>query len=188
MMIRLAALIAFIFLAPCVVTVHAQEEEKSQVSLPSGDSPMQNLLPRFRGRAVVMDIDARILDNGEITWNETHQKTTIPGRPVEIKLVGENLVVVVRFTYIRNNSGGQKLLVAQGQIFMADPAQGIRYQTSVQTIPLEFNETIYYFPLGSSNPEDGASTASIEVMLTLRPYEDSNEQGTGNRERGTGNK
>jgi len=117
-----------------------------------------------------MDIDARILENGEITWNETHKKTTIPGRPVEIKLIGDNLVVVARFTFIRNNSGGQKLLVAQGQVWMADPSQGIRYQASVQTIPLEFDETVCYFPLGPQKPEDSAS--SIEVLLTLRPYED----------------
>jgi hypothetical protein len=166
-MIRPAALIAFLFLAPCVVAVYAQEKDTSPVSLPS-DVPMQNLLPRFRGRAVVMDIDARILENGKIIWNETNQKTTIPGRPVEIKLVGENLVVVVRFTFIRNNSGGQMLLVAQGQIWMADPSQGIRYQASVQTIPLEFNEPICYFPLGPFKPENGSS--SIEVILTLNPY------------------
>jgi hypothetical protein len=169
-MIRLVALIAFLFLASNITVIQAQEEDASRVSLPSGDSPMQNLLPRFRGRAVVMDIDARILENGEIIWNETHQKTTIPGRPVEIKLIGGNLVVVVRFTFIRNNNGRQKLLVAQGQVWMADPNQGISYQASVQTIPLEFDETVCYFPLGSFKPEDGAS-ASIEVMLTLHPYE-----------------
>jgi len=173
-MIRQIALAFFLFLAINTAVVQGQEEDKSKVALPPGDSSMQNLLPRFRGRAVVMDIDARILENGEITWNETHQKTTIPGRPVEIKLIGGNLVVVVRFTFIRNHSGGQKLLVAQGQIWMADPSQGIRYQASVQTIPLEFDETVYYFPLGPFKPEEGAS--SIEVKLTLHPYEDSNEQ------------
>jgi len=167
-MIRLIALVAFLFLASNMV--NAQEENGSKVALPPGDSSVQNILPRFRGRAVVMDIDARILENGEVTWNETHQKTTIPGRPVEIKLVGGNLVVVARFTFIRNNSGGQKLLVAQGQIWMADPSQGIRYQASVQTIPLEFDETIYYFPLGPFKPEEGGS--SIEVKLTLHPYEE----------------
>jgi len=172
-MFRLTALIVFIFLVPCVVAVQAQEKETSQVSLPS-DSPMQNLLPRFRGRAVVIDIDARILENGKIIWNETNQKITIPGRPVEIKLIGENLVVVVRLTFIPNNRDGQKLLVAQGQIFMADSSQGIRYQASVQTIPLEFNETVCYFPLGPFKPEEGGS--SIEVMLTLKPYEDNKEQ------------
>jgi len=171
MMIRLTALAVFLLLITNTAVIQAQEEEKSQASLPSAAPSMQNILPRFRGRAVVMNIDARILEKGEVTWNETHQKTTIPGRPVEIKLVGENLVVVARFTFIQNHSGGQKLLVAQGQVFMADPAQGIRYQTSVQTIPMEFNETVYYFPLGSSKPEDGAS-ASIEVILTLRPYEE----------------
>jgi hypothetical protein len=168
-MIRPAALIVFLFLVPCAAVLHAQEKDSSQVSLPS-DSSMQNLLPRFRGRAVVMDINARILENGKIIWNEANQKTTIPGRPVEIKLVGENLVVVVRFTFIRNNSGGQMLLVAQGQIWMADPGQGIRYQASVQTIPVEFDETVCYFPLGSFKPENGGS--SIEVMLTLHPYEE----------------
>ena len=170
-MIRLTALAAFLFLAINAVVVQGQEDERPR---PMGMNSMQNILPRFRGRAVVMDIDARILESGEVTWNETHQKTTIPGRPVEIKLIGGNLVVVVRFTFIRNHSGGQKLLVAQGQIWMADPSQGIRYQASVQTIPLEFDETVYYFPLGPFKPEEGAS--SIEVKLTLHPYEDSNEQ------------
>jgi hypothetical protein len=167
-MIRLIALISLLSLAPCAAVVHAQEKD-TQVSLPSGDSPMQNILPRFGGRAVIMDIDARILDNGVVTWNETNKKITIPGRPVEIKLIGENLVVVVRFTFIRNNSGGQKLLVAQGQVWITDPKQGIRYQASVQTIPLEFDEPIYYFPLG---PLKSENSASIQVMLTLRPNEE----------------
>jgi len=167
-MIRLIALVFLLSLAPCLAVVQAQEKDGSQVSLPSGD-PMQNIVPRFGGRAVIMDIDASILDNGVVTWNETNKKTTIPGRPVEIKLIGENLVVVVRFTFIRNNSGGQKLLVAQGQVWITDPKQGISYQASVQTIPLEFGEPIYYFPLG---PLKSDNNASIQVMLTLHPYEE----------------
>jgi len=169
-MIRLAALLTILFFTMNVAIAQAQEEEAPRVSLPSGESLTQSLTPRFRGMAVVMDIDARILENDEITWNETHQKITIPGRPVEIKLIGENLVVVVRFTFIQNHGNRQKLLVAQGQVWTAEPGQGIRYQASVQTIPLEFNETICYFPLGSLKPGEGAS--SIEVMLTVNPYED----------------
>jgi len=167
---RISALVFFLLLTINAALVQAQEEETPRPSIPSMDSSVRKLLPRFRDRAVVMDIDARILENDEITWSETHQKVTIPGRPVEIKLIGGNLVVVVRFTFIRNHGGGQKLLVAQGQIWMADPSQGIRYQASVQTIPLEFDEQICYFPLGSIKPEEGAS--SIEVMLTLRPYQE----------------
>jgi len=168
-MIRPAALAVLLLLVANTSLIQAQDKDTSQVSLPS-DSAMQNL-PRFGGTSVVLDIDTRIVENRTIVWNEKQQKTTIPGRPVEIKLVGENLVVVVRFTFIPNSRGGQNLLVAQGQVWVADQGE-ISYQVSVQTIPVGFDETIYYFPLGSFKPEDGG--ASIEVMLTLHPYENNN--------------
>jgi hypothetical protein len=88
---------------------------------------------------------------------------------VGIKIVGTNIVVIAQFTpYIRHR-GLQKLLVAQGQIWMEIPDQGIRYQTSMQTMPLEFGEPIYFFPLGPQTDED---SSRIEVMLTLYPYEE----------------
>lgn len=116
-----------------------------------------------------MDINARVIEqNQNVIWNESHTKTTIPGHPVGIKLVGANVVVVAQFTpYVRR--GAQKILVAQGQIWMEIPNQGIRYYTSMQSIPLEFGEPIYFFPLGPQTAEDAAC---IEVMLTLHPYED----------------
>ena len=137
----------------------------------SHDSPPSHggFFPRFRGRALVLEISARVVERDDtVIWNESHQKTTLPGRPVGIKLVGSNLVVVAQFTpYVRR--GVQKFLVAQGQIWMEVPEHGIRYHTTMQTIPLEFGEPIYFFPLGPHGPED---TARIEVMLTLYPYEE----------------
>jgi hypothetical protein len=143
-------------------------QQEGQVSV-SHDSPHQGgVIPRFRGRALVLEINARLVEQDEtVIWNESHKKTTLPGRPVEIKLVGSNLVVVAQFTPVRR--GVQKILVAQGQIWMEIPGQGIRYYTSMQTIPLEFGEPIYFFPLGPQGSED---TARIEVMLTLYPYEE----------------
>ena len=146
-------------------------EGESRPSAPaagSGDSPIQNLFPRFRGRAVVMEINARVVEqNQNVVWDESHTKATIPGRPVGIKLVGANVVVAVQFTpYIRRT---EKILVAQGQIWMEIPEQGIRYHTSMQTIPVEFGEPIFFFPLGPIKEND---SASIEVMLTMHPYEE----------------
>jgi|TergutMp193P3_1026864.scaffolds.fasta_scaffold77100_2 hypothetical protein len=143
-----------------------QQEDTVSVSR---EPPQQGLFPRFKGRALVMDINARVIEqNQTVIWNESHKKTTLPGRPVGIKLVGSNLVVVAQFTpYVRR--GIKKILVAQGQIWMEVPNQGIRYHTSMQAIPLEFGEPIYFFPLGPQNAED---TACIEVMLTLYPYEE----------------
>jgi len=142
---------------------------KTEASALSGDSPLQGIFPQLRSRALVMDISARIVEqNQTVIWDESHQKTTMPGRPVEIKLVGANLVVQAQFTpYVRR--GMQKFLVAQGQIWVEIPNQGIRYHTSMQTIPLEFGEPVYFFPLG---PRKDENAACIEVMITLHPYEE----------------
>ncbi|MDR0495703.1 MAG: hypothetical protein LBG95_08790 [Treponema sp.] len=165
----------FIFMAAHAATLYAEEPEPQQAfgqeaPLPvSGAVPPQNP-PRLRGRELVLDINARVVEqNQTVIWAESHKKNTIPGHPVGIKIVGANIVVIAQFTpYIRHR-GLQKLLVAQGQIWMEIPGQGIRYQTSMQTMPLEFGEPIYYFPLGPQTDED---SSRIEVMLTLYPYEE----------------
>ena len=145
----------------------AQESTAPPVP-PASSEDSSDLLPRFREQALVLVINTRVVENQTETWNESHRKITIPGRSVNIRLVGANLVVVVQFTpYIRQRT--QRVLVAQSQIWMDVPNQGIRYHTSMQTIPMEYGEPIYYFPLGSANEGD---SASIEVMLTISPYED----------------
>jgi len=150
--------------------LYAQETSSPEEPLPvSNEFRRENFSPRLRGRPLMLEMSARVVERDEtVIWHESHQKSTIAGRPVGVKLVGSNLVVVAQFTpYVRR--GVQKYLVAQAQIWMEVPNQGIRYHTSMQTIPLEFNEPIYFFPLGPQNAEDAAR---IEVMITLYPYEE----------------
>jgi len=117
-----------------------------------------------RRRAVVLDINARVLENEQnVVWSESHQKITIPGTPVGIQLVGSNVVVAVQFTpFIRRNNS---VLVAQVQLGIKDPDHGISYHTSIQTIPIEFNEPILFFPLGQTG-----ESSIIEIILTVNPY------------------
>jgi hypothetical protein len=129
---------------------------------------LEKLFPRLKEEAVVLDIIARVVEqNQEEVWNSSvNSKVTIPGRPVGLKLVGANIVVAVQFTpYLRRN--GNNVLVAQGQIWVDVPNEGIRYQTTMQTIPLKFGEQIYFFPLGSVSSRD---EAHIEIQLELHPY------------------
>ena len=111
-----------------------------------------------------MEIDARVLEHeADVIWNETHRKLAIPGYPVGIKLVGANIIVAVQFTpYVRRHGN---VLVAQGQIWIDDPEKGMSYYASIQTIPMEFDEPIYFFPLGSQQLD-----SSIEIVLTVNPY------------------
>lgn len=123
------------------------------------------MMPGLRRRALVLDIDARVLEEEKVViWNETHRKLATQGSPVGIKLVGSNVVIAVQFTpFIRR---GGNVLVAQGQIWINDPVKGICYYTSIQTIPMEFNEPISFFPLGSSQQLG----SSIEIILIVNPY------------------
>ena len=123
-------------------------------------------LPELRERAVVMRIVSRIVEqNQQVVWNSENSRVTLPGRPVGLKLVGTNVVVAVQFTPVLR-SQGQHLLVAQGQIWTNVPGEGMRYHATMQTIPLEFNEQIFFFPLGSMQADE----ASIEIQLVVEPY------------------
>jgi len=119
----------------------------------------------LRRRALVIDINARVLEDEKVViWNETHRKVTIPGNPVGIKLFGSNIVVAAQFTPVIRRHGN--VLVAQGQIWIEDEQGGISYYTLIQTIPMDFNEPIYFFPLGTTQQSDSA----IEIILTVNPY------------------
>ena len=124
-------------------------------------------LPGLRERAVILRIVSRIVEqNQEEIWNSDNSRLTIPGRPVGIKLVGSDLVVAAQFTpFLR--PGGRHILVTQSQIWINVPNEGMSYRTTMQTIPLEFSEQVYFFPLGSVDEED---EPQIEIQLTLEPY------------------
>jgi hypothetical protein len=127
-------------------------------------------LPGLRERAVVMHIISRIVEqNEEVVWNSENTRVTIPGRPVGIRLLGNDLVVSVQFTpFLR--ASGRHILVAQGQIWISVPNEGVNYYTTMQTIPVEFREQVYFFPLGSMKAPD---EAHIEIQLVLEPYSES---------------
>ncbi|MCL2805059.1 MAG: hypothetical protein FWD26_03870 [Treponema sp.] len=124
----------------------------------------EGMIPRRR--ALVLDIDARVLENDQVVASyDTQRKITIPGTPVSIQLVGSNLVVAVQFTpFIRRNGN---VLVAQMQIGINNPDHSVSYFTSIQTIPMEFNEPILFFPLGQGTT---SNASSIEITLTVNPH------------------
>jgi len=140
---------------------------------------ISGMISGLRRRAVILDINTRVLENEVSTdsqgasehtviWNEEHQKITMPGSPVGIQMVGSNIALSVQFTpFIRRHGN---VLVVQGQIWINDPENGMSYYTSIQTIPIEFNEPIYFFPLGQSGERNPSS--SIEIILTINPYRD----------------
>ena len=178
-MIRTLYICGFI-LVLCINMLSAQEAESNVAQAEAEtasdgtdvlpDESMEDILPGFRNQALVLYINARVIDQNMLEiWNEVHQRVTIPGRPVGIKMVGSNIIVAAQFIpYLRRR--GQNILVAQVQIWIDIPNQGLRYQTTMQTIPLAFNEPVYFFPLGSDTQPD---ETKIEIILTMQQYADS---------------
>jgi len=141
------------------------------------DYSLEEIPPGLRDRAVVMEIATRIIEqNQNVAWDSENTKITIPGRPVGLRLVGDNIIVVVQFTPFMR-SRGNNFLVAQGQVWLQIPNEGLSFYTCMETIPLEFNELIYFFPLGSGDfMEPGSSEIEpqIEIQIVLYPYNNEN--------------
>ena len=155
MSIRSLFLAGFLIIFAFNMNIYAQENASAS------DRSQGN-----RRRALVIDIKARVLEDEQtVIWNESHRKITIPGSPVGIKMVGANVVVAVQFTPFIRRSGN--VLVAQGQIWIEDSQRGMSYYTSIQTIPMDFDEPIYFFPLGTAQQQ---LDSLIEIILTVNPY------------------
>ena len=148
-------------------------------SLGAQETSLQDL-PGLRERAVVVTMISRVVEqNEEVLWNSEISSVTIPGRPVGLKLIGSNLVAAVQFTpFLRPN--GRHILVTWGQIWINIPNEGISFHTTMQTIPLEFSEQVYFFPLGSIKDNDAPI---IEIQLVLEPYYDDGDQQAGRERR-----
>ncbi|MDR0389812.1 MAG: hypothetical protein LBH73_07065 [Spirochaetaceae bacterium] len=131
------------------------------------DRRLEDMLPALTRRTIVFTISPGIEEqNHEVVWNETISRVTLPGRPVSIKIMGQNIVVEVLFTpYVGRR--GEKLLTAQSQVWIEIPDEGVRYQTTMRTMSFEFNEKILFFPLGS---ERNDQNARIVIQLELNPY------------------
>ena len=124
-------------------------------------------LPGIRERAVIMRIVSRLVEeNQQVSWDSETNAITISGRPVGLRLEGSNLIMAIQFTpFLR--PGGQHTLVAQGQIWINTPDGGINYSSTMQTIPLQFMEQVFFFPLGPMRTDN---EPLIEIQLVLEPY------------------
>jgi len=131
-------------------------------------------LPLLRDIALVLQINTKVAEKNQEVWNAFNSKITIPGRPVEIKLVGENLIIAIKFTP-NQRRGGKYDLLAQSQIWINIPNKGMSIRTNTHSILLDFGEPILYFPLGSSSDPE---TPLIELHLTMYRYGEEPEAGT----------
>ena len=142
----------------------------------------QELLPEellaLKDKAMVFQITTTVKETNREVWNATSSKITVPGRPVIIKLVGDNIVISVQFIpYLRPDNN--YALMARSEIWINIPQRGMNYKTDARSIPMNFGEPILYFPLGSNA---GANNPHIELRVTVYRY---GEEPAGDNQQGS---
>lgn len=148
----------------------ADDAEHSALSLDELDiTQLEELLSMVAERALRIEIVARIVENGEVTvWNMELSRLTISGRGVLVLLEGSNVVVQAEFTPYRQERTGGIILVAQGQTWIQeeDGSKHLVYRTAFQSMPIELDEPILFFPLGAEpDPRDANVNIELEVRV-----------------------
>ncbi|MDA3956846.1 hypothetical protein [Oceanispirochaeta sp.] len=142
-----------------------------QTDTGQSDPNMEELLKE----ALTVRIQAKLFhDVQNVMWQSELEKLTIPGRPVTIHMQNEQARLSVHFTPYRKSPGGL-ILVAQSEIWLKEPAtesspENLRYFTSMKSIPLEYDETIYFYPLGKLENLKNPNQIHIEMVLQIYPY------------------
>jgi hypothetical protein len=152
-----------------------QAQGQAQEAEPDPKEALRDLL----SKALSITISARMLppDAQAETpaWNAESTRLTIPGRPIRVRLEGENVRIFLDCTPYLQDSG-EVLLLAQGQVWLTEaPEKEARFYSSFYSIPVSFGEKVLYFPLGlggaSSPPNDHFN---IELEIKIVPYEQKN--------------
>ncbi|GAB4371633.1 MAG: hypothetical protein Kow009_07870 [Spirochaetales bacterium] len=119
-----------------------------------------------------VNIAARVSEAGEkAIWTVENSELTVPGRSVNVKLVGKNLLVVASFTpYVKEND--EIILVAQGQVWISSPVEDeMKYLTTLKNIPITLGEKVLFFPLGvRSLEQEGKNLYNIELEIRVLPF------------------
>ncbi len=105
------------------------------------------------------------------SWNVESKKLTIPGRSVNVRLDGDNVVVLLEVTpYVKDN--GEVLLLAKGQVWFTEPPEKTaRYMSAYYNIPLAYGEKALFFPLGFSDQQGSEDHLNLELEIVIVPYQ-----------------
>lgn len=119
--------------------------------------------PELMGEALIVNISASIGQaSATPAWQAKDIKYTIPGSAVSVKLLGNDVAVLISITPYRTKDG-HLLLVAQGQVWYKDPTAGVGYRTTINTLSVAYGERILFYPLGAA--ADGASSLRVELSM-----------------------
>jgi hypothetical protein len=145
-------------------------------SAPAEEKPfdVKEALRDLLSNALEVHVSARVLPaDAKPIWNAESMRLTLPGRPIKVRLDGDNIRIYLICTPYVNDSG-EVLLLAQGQVWLSQPPEKeVKYFNTFSSIPISFGEKVLFFPLGLAtgavDPEN--EFFNIEVEIRVVPYQ-----------------
>lgn len=140
----------------------------SLVSLHGED--IESALKSLKDKALAVNIATRVLEKDQVTvWHTESSKVTISGKAVSLKLSGDNVLILADITPYMNVDG-TLLLVAQGEVYItSSPDGGVKYYSTMKSVPVKAGEKVIFFPLGVAFDAD-ENVYTIEVEIEVLPY------------------
>lgn len=146
-----------------ILRITGQEEETHE------------MLKALMDEALRINIVARILPSDERSnFNVEKSRLTIPGRPVVVQFMGDNIIINAILTpYLKED--GRIILVAQGQVWTTETEpqaeKPVRYLSSFKSLPISLGEKVFFFPLGVPQDVTRSDVFSIALEIEIVPFE-----------------
>lgn len=93
-------------------------------------------------------------------WSLPLRKTTVSGSPVEVRMMGPDLVALVLIVPFETGAAFLTLNV-QAQVWHRLPDGSLSYKSTIQTLELPIGERLMFFPLGID--ARGEAPISLEI-------------------------
>jgi hypothetical protein len=83
----------------------------------------------------------------DIVWGETLARILPFAAPLDVRLVGKNVVALIQIVPIELRTTVVDIIV-QGQVWVKMPDDSLSFKTTVQTLSLPLGSRLYFYPLG----------------------------------------
>lgn len=100
-----------------------------------------------------------------ISWSETLARSLPFSAPLDVRLVGKNVVALVQIVPIALRAAIIDLMV-QGMVWVKMPDDSLSFKTTVQSLSLPLGARLFYYPLGLDT-RDGAPIV-VEIRVDKR--------------------
>jgi hypothetical protein len=130
-----------------------------------------NPLALLKGEALAVNIVVRVMKSGRVTvWNMKSRKITVSGRGVQIRLEGDNVLVLAHLIPYLNDHDNSILLVALGQVWApAADRKGYTYYSTMKSLPITPGEKVFFFPFGMA-VDQKSNVYTVELEIQIVPY------------------